>query len=97
MKLPNETLQQRAWAAMRHLRTFSLADVLVLAARGEKRPEQALSRYLRRLIDAGFCRILSQRGGKSKTYRLVKDCGEFAPKYNVKKGRVLAGKDKGND
>jgi hypothetical protein len=93
-----DTLQQRAWAAMRLSTRFTIGDIVTLAARPvDKKPEASLQRFFHRLTKAGYLVELPARAhGTSptsngfKVWRLMRDSGEHAPRWL---DRVKAFKD----
>lgn len=84
-----DTLQQRAWAAMRLSTRFTIGDIVTLAARdGDKKPEASLQRFFYRLTRAGYLVELPARARGSaltsngyKVWRLMRDSGEHAPRW----------------
>lgn len=70
---------QRAWQAMRVLRRFTTADVIMTAEVGES----ACRKYLRGLALTGFVALererVSGRAGSRDVWRLVRDTGPKAP------------------
>lgn len=84
-----DTLQQRAWKAMRLTKRFSIPDIVVLAAREtEPRAAQSLQRFFLRLTKAGYLAELEQRrpgdaatSPGHKLWRLVRDTGDHAPRW----------------
>lgn len=70
---------QRAWQAMRVLRRFTTADVIMTAEVGES----ACRKYLRGLALTGFLVLergrVSGRAGSRDVWRLVRDTGPVAP------------------
>lgn len=83
------TLQQRAWAAMRLSGRFTIGDIVTLAAcEADKRPEASLQRFFYRLTRAGYLVELPVRARGSaltsngfKVWRLLRDTGEHAPRW----------------
>ena len=85
-KLRDNTLRARLWRAARIKRKFSLADLLVLAARGDERDAYGNAcRYCRSLELAGYLRRLVRADDGVPTsngllrYALVADTGPAAP------------------
>ena len=83
------SFRQRAWAAMRMQRKFSVPELLQLAACPEERGGSAASlhRYIRALERAGYVRRLrsKQKGSRPGSngfvrWVLVRDTGPFAPR-----------------
>jgi len=85
---PN-SLQQRAWSAMRLSCRFTIGDIVTIAAtEDDQRPEQSLQRYFHRLTRAGYLVELPTRvaGNKArsnglKQWMLVRDTGEYSPRW----------------
>lgn len=85
----SDSLQQRAWAAMRLQPRFTIGDIVTLAATPEdKDPEGSLQRFFYRLTRAGYLAELPTRArGTSPTsngykqWRLLRDTGEHAPRW----------------
>lgn len=84
------TLQQRAWSAMRirNMR-FTIGDIVQLAANEtDAEPEKSLQRFFHRLTRAGYLAELPTRvRGHAETspgfkqWRLLRDTGEHAPRW----------------
>jgi len=84
------TLQQRAWTAMR-IRTnrFTIGDIAQLAAiEADIEPEKSLQRFFHRLTRAGYLaelptrvRGLCETSPGFKQWRLLRDTGEHAPRW----------------
>lgn len=76
-------LRQRAWWSIRGRRRFTLFDLIVDAATAADRaPENNLSRYVRRLAEAGYLAALPNRKRVTyvhKVWVLLKDTGPAAP------------------
>lgn len=90
-----DTFRERLWTAMRMSATFTIGDVVIAAARGDKNPENNASLYVRYLKAAGYIVELPvrQRGTRMtsngfKRYRLLRDSGPVAPAYRPKLGVV---------
>lgn len=70
---------QQAWQAMRVMRRFTSADILVTAAVGES----ALHKYLQLLGRTGYIRLaqprVSGRPGSRHVWAMVRDTGPVAP------------------
>lgn len=87
--LYRDSLQQRAWTAMRLSQRFTIGDIVTLAAQeGDKHPEQSLQRYFYRLTRAGYLVELPTRvkGSKEtsngfKQWRIARDTGEHSPRW----------------
>jgi len=86
------TLRQRAWAAMRIQRRFTVQDILTAATTGEEvRAQNNLQRYFKVLCSAGVLRRLPKRQPGSAPssngfvqYTLVRDLGHIAPSHRMK-------------
>lgn len=84
-----DSLQQRAWSAMRLRGRFTIPDIVVLAANEtDRKPEQSLQRFFHRLVGAGYLVLLPTRvPGQAETsnghrqWRLVRDTGERSPRW----------------
>lgn len=85
-----DTLQQRAWSAMRiRGNRFTIGDIAQLAATAEDlRPEQSLQRFFHRLTRAGYLAELPSRvrgvaetSNGFKQWVLMRDTGEHAPRW----------------
>ena len=84
-----DTLQQRAWKAMRLAGRFTIGDIVALAAtERDKTPEGSLQRFFLRLRRAGYLVELPTRvkgtaetSNGFKQWRLVRDTGDHAPRY----------------
>jgi hypothetical protein len=88
--LYRDSLQQRAWTAMRLSQRFTIGDIVTLAAKeGDKHPEQSLQRYFYRLTRAGYLvelptRVMMGSSATSngfKQWRLLRDTGEHSPRW----------------
>jgi hypothetical protein len=84
------TLQQRAWSAMRIRNTrFTIGDIVQLAAtEADVEPEKSLQRFFHRLTRAGYLaelptrvRGVAETSPGFKQWRLVRDTGEHAPRW----------------
>lgn len=83
------SLQQRAWSAMRLLGRFAMEDLLTLAVTdADRNPQTALRQYLKRLRIAGYIAELPVRRASNKPtsngfkqWRLVRDSGASSPRY----------------
>jgi len=90
------TLRERAWGAMRILRKFSLADLIMLIAEGRERDITSnVGKYVRALTRAGLLRQLPQReqGGALTSngnvrWLLIQDVGPLAPVWRAERGTV---------
>lgn len=86
-KIPayRDTLQQRAWAAMRLTPSFTIADIVLVAAKPEDAsPDASLRRYFHRLKGAGYLVDMPRRtGGQGgpKIWRLVRNTGDQSPRW----------------
>lgn len=97
-----DTFRQRAWNAMRLAPRFTMADILVLAARpGDGFAEANLHRYVSQLVAAGYAAALPSRtAGDSPTsnghriYTLLRRDSETAP-VCLEGGRALRDGDTG--
>lgn len=84
-----DSLQQRAWSAMRLMQRFTIGDIVTLAANAaDAHPEQSLQRFFHRLTRAGYLHELPTRvhGSKErssgfKQWRLARDTGEQSPRW----------------
>ncbi len=84
-----DSLQQRAWAAMRLTSRFTIGSIAQLAARDtDKHPEQALQRFFHRLTRAGYLVELPTRvkaaeptSNGFKQWRLIRDTGAHSPRW----------------
>lgn len=74
-KLPDA--RSRIWGAIRYLRKFTLEDLE--EGTGQSYPH--VRRYVRRLLDAGYLKLVCEaRGGRAtNVYRLVRDTGSLPP------------------
>lgn len=87
-----DTFRRRLWSAMRMGGVFTIADLVMAAARPrDGNPENNAARYVRYLALAGYVEAQRsrQRGVKLtsngfKRYRLVKNTGPLAPVYRPK-------------
>lgn len=86
---PRDTFRQRAWNAMRISVTFTIGDLAIVAAKGDKNPESNLVNFLGALRRAGYVAELPvrQRGthltsNGFKRFRLMRDTGPIAPVWN---------------
>ena len=80
------TDRERLWAAMRELRTFTMAE-LCLKSKVDRRTCKARD-YLTGLVRAGIVDVVHYGPGQFSTYTLVKDCGVCAPRVR-KNGYLL--------
>lgn len=85
------SLRQRAWTAMRMSGTFTIGDIVIVAARGDLDPESNVQRYLQMLRAGGYVAEMPvrQRGthltsNGFKRFRLIKDTGPIAPVWKSK-------------
>lgn len=84
-----DTLQQRAWNAMRLAGRFTIGDIATLAGRPEdKGVEGTLQRLFHRLARAGYLTELPKRvrgtepgSNGFKQWRLTRDTGARAPQF----------------
>ena len=82
-----DTLQQRAWTAMRNQNVFCIADIALVAARpADGKPEASIRSYLNLLSGVGYVEVSTRRiPGAAPTsnghqlYRLAKNTGPRAP------------------
>ena len=93
--LPN-TLLQRAWNVMRISQSFTIPDLVLVAAVDEKNPTSNLQRYVKALVRAGYLLELPIRAKGTalesngfKRYRLLNDTGEIAPVYRRSRRTVF--------
>lgn len=81
----SDSLQQRAWTAMRLTASFTIADIAMVAAReDDAKPEASLQRFFHRLKRAGYLMEMPRRtGGQGgrKVFRLIRDTGCHAPRW----------------
>lgn len=83
----HDTLRARAWRAMRLKKTFTLSDLVTVAAvAGDKDPYSAISAYVRALETHGYviadpARVVDGKPTSNglKRWRLVRDTGPEAP------------------
>lgn len=88
-----DTFRRRLWSAMRMGGVFTIADLVMAAARaGDLRPENNAARYISYLIRAGYVEELRERrrgmkltSSGFKRYRLVKNTGPLAPAFSPKR------------
>lgn len=81
------TLRQRAWAAMRLQKRFTVADIATLAANErDKQPEHHLAKWFSYLVRAGYLAALPRRVPTSaptsnglKCWTLLRDTGDIVP------------------
>jgi hypothetical protein len=91
-----DSLQQRAWSAMRLSKRFAMEELFTLAVlETDKNPKAALQQYIKRLGDAGYIAELPvKRPGESPTsngfkqWRLIRDTGPASPRY-ISKEKAL--------
>lgn len=84
-----DTLRQRAWAAMRLSKRFTVQDLLTLAAREDDGDAEGnIRRFCHQLVKSGYLAQLPVRvDGSRETspghvcYRLLRDTGARAPQY----------------
>lgn len=82
-----DTLRQRAWAAMRLTRRFTVPEIVTLAARPEDgAAETHLAKWWPMLMKAGYLAVLPRRAPGSaptsngyKCWALIRDTGDIAP------------------
>lgn len=86
MPVQRNCLLQRAWAAMRLQKVFTIPDIMLLA--GEQKDYDTIQSYVSRLAKAGYVAEMQARvPGTSltsngyKKWRLVRDTGENMPRY----------------
>lgn len=89
--LLRDTLQQRAWTAMRLTRRFSVGDIVVLACRNnDPNAVSNLQRFFRQLASAGYLAELPSKiktdGAGRKQWVLMRDTGEAVPTWSNAKG-----------
>jgi hypothetical protein len=84
----SNSLRQRAWAAMRLTKRFTVGSLTELAVKNEKDGEDSIRRFCLALTQAGYLAELPtrQRGTVAgsngfKQWRLIRDTGEHAPRY----------------
>ncbi|GAA0311517.1 MULTISPECIES: helix-turn-helix domain-containing protein [Rhodovulum] len=84
-----DTIRQRAWAAMRIKRQFTIREIAMVAARGDEGdPVDNLTRYFRALVQAGYLRQLAREPGHAPgsngflRFQLVRDTGPRAPVWS---------------
>lgn len=91
VRLMADTLRQRAWAAMRVRRVFTVGDLVTDAARDEAKAGVNIHRFLDELCRAGVVRK-EPRAGKPRAepvaYRLLRNSGPIAPVTSRKLGLV---------
>lgn len=87
-----DTFRQRIWNAIRMSRSFTIGDLVIVAGRGEKDPENNAAWYVRHLRAAGYLAELPvrQKGTRLtsagfKRWRLLEDTGPKAPVYQPKR------------
>lgn len=88
-----DTFRRRLWNAMRMGGVFTVADLVMAAARvGDANPENNTARYIGHLVRAGYVEKLRtrKRGLKLTSngfnrYRLVKNTGPIAPAFSPKR------------
>lgn len=80
------TDREKLWAAMRELRTFTIAE-LSLKSKVDRRTCKARD-YLTGLVRAGIVDVVHYGPGRFSTYTLIKDCGVCAPRVR-KNGALL--------
>jgi hypothetical protein len=98
------TFRRRLWNVMRMGGVFTIADLVMAAAREEDaRPENNAARYVSYLVRAGYVeeQRTRKRGTKLtssgfKRYRLVRNTGPLAPAYSPKR-KVLHDYNKRED
>lgn len=81
------TLRQRAWNAMRILRTFTVPDIVTaIALAGDGAPEKSVRSYFRALAEAGYLAKSGRRrpgtapgSNGYPVYSLRRDTGPVAP------------------
>jgi hypothetical protein len=81
------SIRQRAWNAMRIMRTFTVPDIVTaIACAGDGNPEKSLRHYFRALAQSGYLvRCARRRPGTAPgsngyaVYSLVRDTGLVAP------------------
>lgn len=89
VKIVHDTLRERAWAAMRVRKAFTVGDIVADAQRGdEMRPRDNITRYIARLKAAGFVQEEARRqpgtaigSNGFKRFRLVRNAGPKAPVF----------------
>ncbi|EKE78465.1 hypothetical protein [Oceanibaculum indicum] len=79
-------LRGRTWWVLRKIRKGTLADIVELAAKAEKRPETAVQAYLSILAQAGYVHVL--RRPTPARYLLVRDTGPQAPSWSARYGTI---------
>lgn len=87
---PDDTLQGRAWWAMRYRKRFTIGDLVSDAERGEANAARAIGQFVRNLLAAGYLRGSSRRTprpspGKHglKEYQLVRNAGPLTPVWRA--------------
>lgn len=83
---PSDSLRGRTWWVLRKLRKGTLADIVELAAKAEKRPEAAIQAYLSILQRGGYVRAL--RLPAPARYLLIRDTGPQAPSWSARYGTI---------
>lgn len=89
VRRPSNSLRQRAWAAMRVRKYFTIGDIITDAGRGDEQKEyRNLQRYIRLLCKAGIVGERPQRqmgtvSGSNgfKQFILMRDLGPKSPAY----------------
>lgn len=94
--IKQDTLRQRAWNVMRLGQPFTVPDLALAAACGERRPENNLQKYCAWLVKAGYLillptRVPGTRPGSNgfRRYRLVDDTGPQAPLFKPRTRSVF--------
>jgi hypothetical protein len=97
LRVPKRTtIRQRAWAAMRITRTFTVADITTAVARdGDGDVAENLRRYCNELAKDGYLvRARRRRPGTAPgstgfaVFSLVRDTGPLAPVFSRKAGAI---------
>lgn len=89
------SFRQRAWNAMRMSVTFTIGELVIAAASGDKDPESNLINYLLFLRRVGYVAEMPVRQNGTrltsngfKRFRLLKDTGPIAPALRMKKRAI---------
>ncbi|NVK42139.1 MAG: hypothetical protein HWE39_12940 [Oceanospirillaceae bacterium] len=94
--------QDVIWMAARELNEFTRDDITMWIHRNQYQSvnDKTVRSYLSRLVKGGYIEV-SKKIEKSKCatlyqYRLIKDCGVFAPKINKNGEKVTQGQGRAN-
>lgn len=87
-----DTFRRRLWNAMRVGGTFTIPDLVMAARRDDADPTGNATRYVRRLVTAGYIQELPQRergvrptSNGFKRFRLVRNTGPIPPAWSPKR------------